>query len=124
MINKDRIIPIEKTDYLSLIATIAKMCEVDLVIAPVTDGAITAPDASEICLAAEPVKRVNLNTNAGVKIYFVPAHDFEGIYKDGVLVTEFTSASDDVIADGVSLYEAGYEGSNGFGVHAITPQAE
>lgn len=124
MINKDRIIPIEKTDYLSLIATIARLCELQMEIVPVTDGENPALEASGLYLATEPLKRVNIGSVAGAVLCFVPAHDFEGIYNGGVLVTEFTSSSDDVIPDGVSLYKAGYEGSAGVGVYAVTPQAE
>ena len=99
------------------------MCNVVLEPVPVTDGENPALGSSGFYLAAEPLKRVNIGIE-GARLYFVPAHDFEGIYKDGVLVSEFKSGSDDVVPDGVSLYNAGYEGSNGVSVYAMTPQAE
>lgn len=127
MINKDRIIPIEKTDYLSLICTIMGIAEIPYEINPVVDGRVTETESSASQVASEPVKEVNL-TGHNEPVLFVPAHDFKGILINGEPVdpADFSSSSDDIIPDGVSLYVARYATGSGGGVsiHCYTPQAE
>ena len=131
MINKDRIIPIQKTDYLSLITTIVNLMAGLLqqtisynIIGGTADGSFTIDEAPADGLAvlSEPVKRIDFASGVptamdGMLFAFVPAEDFEGFYENG---TKLVLAGDDVLADGVSLYVA-LGASDTFGLSLLTP---
>jgi len=78
MINKDRIVPITRTDLLSFFAVIYNAVGRDHIqILQVEDGAVTMPDeATGPYLAAEPLKTLP-TIGEGAQLYFVPAYDFE-----------------------------------------------
>lgn len=78
MINKDRIVPITRTDLLSFFAAIYNATsQTPLNILQVEDGAVTLPSgASGAYLAAEPLKTLP-TFGTGASLYFVPAYDFE-----------------------------------------------
>ena len=79
MINKDRIVPITRTDLLSFFAAFynAKTTDKPLNILQVADGAVELPEgASGGYLAAEPLKTLP-ELGADVNLFFVPAYDFE-----------------------------------------------
>lgn len=80
MINKDRIVPVTKTDLLSFFAaTVNATAQTPINILQVTDGEVTLPDgASGAYLAAEPLKTLP-EIGAGVSLIFVPAYDFETV---------------------------------------------
>ena len=121
MINKDRIIPITKSDYLSIIATVCKMAGIDVHALSVVDGVVEIPDTSaEAYLANEPVKVIK--PLGSQSCYFVPDYDYKGIEVDGEIV-EPESGSAEVNPDGVSVYLLTYE-SSALMVFAVTPQAE
>lgn len=79
MINKDRIVPITRTDLLSFFAAFynATTSSMPITILQVADGAVTIPDgAIGPHLAAEPLKTLP-TIGENVKLFFVPAYDFE-----------------------------------------------
>lgn len=104
MINKDRIVPITRTDLLSLFAAIMNATnDVPLTILPVEDGAVTLPAGeSGAYLAAEPLKTLP-TIGAGVALMFVPAYDFE---------TALTPVDDapEFVANPGNLYSASSNG--------------
>lgn len=79
MINKDRIVPITRTDLLSFLAAVNYVSNgTSLNILQVSDGAVTLPDGVDgPCLAAEPLKTLPTTISERTGIYFVPAYDFE-----------------------------------------------
>lgn len=81
MVNKDRIIPVTRTDLVSLFCTIYNMSNNDpIVIAPVENGTVPIPgDVSEgtVAIAAEPIKTLPTLPEALNAFYFFPAYDFE-----------------------------------------------
>lgn len=77
MINKDRIVPITKTDLLTLYATILALGGTTATILKADDveGNFTLPTEAGTYIAAEPVKKF-AGTAAGT-VYFVPAYGCE-----------------------------------------------
>lgn len=92
MINKDRIVPITRTDLLSFFAAIYNVThETPINILQVTDGAVELPDgASGAYLAAEPLKTLP-TIGQGVTLYFAPAYDFEMTMTPGTGAPEFVA---------------------------------
>jgi hypothetical protein len=117
MINTDRIVPITKIDYLSMIGTV-------LAIANVSTTALAAKDVEgtfEITgsgsvgnfLANQPVKTLDFKSGVtAATAYFCAAHDFEGLKVAGADPTVNASYldNDDVVGDGVTLYKAALSG--------------
>lgn len=109
MINTDRIVPVTKTDLVTLYANI-------LTIAGETVGALqaTAPGVFEIAeapasgdlVAAEPVKSLDIAEGVtSVTFYFLAAYDFKGFTVAGAAAT-IADGSAEVTADDSSLYKA------------------
>lgn len=108
MINKDRIIPIQKCDFLTMIAIVMRFAEIDLTIASASnaEGDFTITGGGDIgsVLCNEPVKTLDFadGVSDGI-VYFVPANSFAGVKIAGVAVE-----TDPVKADGITLYTADY----------------
>lgn len=100
MINNDRIVPITKIDYLSLIYVILHN-QANVGVLKVADGVASVPTASqyESLLANEPVKKIELVTGSK-PLAFVASYDFEGITLNG----EAVDVATEIKKDGVSLY--------------------
>lgn len=111
MINKDRIVPVQATDLLSLYglilkmdttnnSTLAKLDALDV------DGAFQVKSGSAPLLCSQPAEKIDIDATASsvssATIYFVPAYDYKGFTIDGSAVTPTGS----VDADGVTLYKA------------------
>lgn len=109
MINKDRIVPVQATDLISLYGVILLQNS--------NNSSLEALDAddigefqikanSKVYLADEPVKSVDIDATASSvsasTIYFVPAYDYVGFSIDGAAVTP----TGEVVADGRTLYKA------------------
>lgn len=81
MINKDRIVPVTKTDLLTLYATILMLSgkPANVLKADDAEGHFTFPTLAGTYIAAEPVKSF-AGERIG-KIYFVPAYgcEIEGV---------------------------------------------
>lgn len=110
MINKDRIVPVQATDLITLYAVILKQDSNNSTLAKVNaknaegDFAITA--ASTPLLCSEPAKSIDLAAAVtAATIYFVPTYDFAGFSLAGV-AEEPASGSVDIEADGNTLYKA------------------
>ena len=107
MINKNRIVPVMKTDLLSLYSVILAAASVTLTKANAKNAlgefAVTAAPQSGSLIASEPVKSLDIASGvSAVTIYFTPADDYAGFTLAGV-ATE--TAGVDVEVDG-GLYLA------------------
>ena len=106
MINSNRIVPVQKTDLLSLYGTVLNLIGTSYTVLQSTDVegnfAVTASGAAGNKLANQPVKTLDFTsgTTSGT-VYFIPAYDFEGFKIAGVAAT----ATGDVEADGATLYK-------------------
>ena len=122
MVNTERIVPIQKIDYLSMVGTVLKIANVSTgVIAPVTvdgDFEVTGSGSVGNKLANQPLKSCDFKSGvtAGV-VYFCADYAYEGFKVAGTAVT--TSGAD-VVPDGVTLYTATLSDS-AVTIAAITP---
>lgn len=127
MINKDRIVSVTKTDYLSLIGTILGLNGTSYSVLNADDAEgnfdLTGSGAAGNKLCAEPVKTLNFHTGVtSGTVYFVSAYDFEGItFHEGEAT--FNSSyldNDDVLKDAATLYKAVLSSST-ITLTAVTP---
>lgn len=127
MVNNDRIVPIQKIDYLSMIGTILTLNSTSFsVLAASTingDFSVTGSGAAGTLLANQPVQ--TLDFASGVTsgtVYFVPDYDFVGFTVNGSAATIDDSelALTDIQPDGISLYKA-VLGSGEVTITAVTP---
>jgi hypothetical protein len=110
MINKDRIVPVQATDLLSLYGLILKMDSNNSSLAKLdaldVDGAFKVTSGSAPLLCSQPAETIDIDATASsvsaATIFFVPAYDYKGFTIDGSAVTPTGS----VDADGVTLYKA------------------
>ncbi len=102
MINPDRIVPVTKTDLLSLYSAILEIANVTVTKAEADDveGNFTIATTGNK-IASEPVKTLNFTAASGT-VYFIPAYDYAGISVNGSAVTP----TGEVNADGRTLYKA------------------
>ena len=110
MINENRIVPVQKTDLISLYGLIllqaAANASLAKLAADTVDGEFQVKTNSAILLADQPAKVIDFDSTgssvtAGT-VYFVPSFDYEGFTINGAAVVP----TGDVVADGVSLYKA------------------
>ena len=107
MINSNRIVPVQKTDLLSLYGTVLNLIGTSYTVleSPDVEGnfVCTASGAAGNKLANQPVKTLDFTsgTTSGT-VYFIPAYDFEGFKIAGAKVT----VTGTVNADGATLYKA------------------
>jgi hypothetical protein len=110
MINKDRIVPVQATDLLSLYGLILKMDSNNSTLAKLdaldVDGNFKVTSGSAPLLCSQPAETIDIDATASsvssATIFFVPAYDYEGFTIDGSAVTPTGS----VDADGCTLYKA------------------
>lgn len=127
MVNNDRIVPIQKIDYLSMIGTILTLNSTSFTVLAATDVvgdfSVTGSGAVGNILANQPVK--SLDFASGVTsgtVYFVADFTFTGITVSGSAATIDDSglALSDVNPDGITLYKA-VLGSGEVTLTAVTP---
>jgi hypothetical protein len=124
MINKDRIVPIEKIDFLSMIGTVMTIAGVTYT-SGVTDAegnlAVTGSGDVGNVLANQPIVTADFadGVTAGV-LYFVPDYKFSGLKVAGVAV-EAEGVTPDY--KGVALYKATLA-DGAVTVAAVTPIAQ
>ena len=130
MINNDRIVPITKIDFLSLVGVVLGIGGTSYGILASTDVEgdfeVTGTGAAGNKLANQPVKTLDFKTGVtSGTVYFVPAYDYAGIKVAGAAATFDASGLDDedVIKDGITLYKA-VLGSGEVTLTAVTPIAE
>lgn len=124
MINKDRIVPIQKIDLLSLIGTILTIAQVSFSVLASIDVAgafsVTGTGSAGTFLANQPVKSLDFASGVtGATVYFVAAYDFAGITVAGSAAT-IDSDSVDVQNDSCTLYKA-VLASGEVTITAVTP---
>jgi len=85
MINKDRIVPVTKTDLLTLYATILALGGKTFTVLKADDaeGHFTFPTQGLTYIAAEPVKSFTGDNDGVGTLYFVPAYGCEVEGVDG-----------------------------------------
>ena len=107
MINTERIVPIQKIDFLSLIGTIMTLNNTTYTVLEASDVegtfSVTGSGAAGTFLANQPVQTLDFPTGVtGATVYFVAAYDYAGMTKAGAAITP----TGDVNPDGITLYKA------------------
>ena len=87
MINTQRIVPIQKVDFLTLIGTVMTLANVSYSVLASSDidGDFTVTGSGSVgnLLANQPVESINFADGVtGATVYFVPAYDYTGIYDE------------------------------------------
>ena len=126
MVNKDRIVPVQKTDLLSLYATMLQLMfsmgehPIELTVLPskTVDGQFAVTEAG-LYIANQPVKAMSLPAEGGAQVFFVADYDFDGFYVNDTKV----EVSADIKNDATTLYVA--QSANGaVTVTAYTPSID
>lgn len=121
MINTDRIVPIQKIDFLSMIGTILTLNSTSYSVLEATDivgdFSVTGSGSAGTFLVNQPVKTLDFpEAVTGATVYFVAAFDYEGMTIAGAATTP-TGA---VNPDGITLYKA-VLASGAVTITAVTP---
>ncbi|MCR5652226.1 MAG: hypothetical protein K6F88_00330 [Ruminococcus sp.] len=121
MINADRIVPVIKTDLLSLYGTILKVANVSFGVVEAStvegDFTVTGTGAAGTFLGNQPVKTLDFATGVtSATVYFVAAYDFGGFTVAGAAAT----TTGTVTPDDATLYKAELSGGT-VTVTAVTP---
>ena len=107
MINSNRIVPVTRTDLLSLLGTMMKLAGTTVSAVEASDiGRFSVTGSGDVGnkIANEPVKSLNIASGVtAAVIYFIADDDYEGFSINGV--AEATEGVD-VDPDGVTLYSA------------------
>lgn len=104
MINTQRVVPIMKTDLLTMIGTILNLIgtSYEVLEATTIEGAFTATDSGTF-LANQPVQSLDFADGVtSATIYFVAAFDYAGM----TIADAATTPTGSVNPDGVTLYKA------------------
>lgn len=105
MINNDRIVPVTKTDLLTLYGTVLKAASVSVTALNASDseGNFSQATNSATVICSEPVKTLNFGSSVtAATVYFIAAYDYKGFTKDSATLT----VTGEVDADGSTLYSA------------------
>ena len=123
MVNKDFIIPVQKTDLLSLYGTVLTIANVSFAIAACSvegECDVTGSGSAGNFLANGPVKSIDFKSGVtGATVYFIPAYDYEGIKVAGAAAT-MDAESVEVDAVEANLYKAVLS-SGEVTITAVTP---
>lgn len=129
MINTSRIVPVVKTDLISLYGTILTLASVSYSVLTSDiegDFSVTGSGSVGTFLCNQPVKSLDIPAVVtGCTLYFVAAYDFAGLTVAGAAPT-FNSSyldNDDVAADCATLYKAVLS-SGTVTLTAVSPVAE
>lgn len=110
MINTDRIVPVIRTDLLTLIGTMMKLAGTTVAAAEsVNIGEFAVSSASGNYLANEPVRKFNFVSGTSAVVYFVPDYEYDGFYIAG---NKVSTSGATVNPDGKTLYTATLSGGN------------
>lgn len=130
MINKERIVPVAKSDLLTLYGTMLTMAGVSyskLAAADINgDFSVIGSGAAGTFLCAEPVKSLDIPAAVtGCTIYFVAGYSFDGLTVAGAGPTFDVSGQTNagVIKDCATLYKAVLS-SGTVTLTAVSPVAE
>ena len=121
MINTNRVVPVQKTDLLSLIGTVLGLIGTSYTVLAATtiEGAfsVTGSGSAGNFLANQPVQTLDFPSGVtGATVFFVAGYDFEGFTIAGAAATPTGT----VQPDGVTLYKAVLSGG-AITVTAVTP---
>ena len=113
MVNKDRVVPVQNVDFLSLIGTVLTLIGTSYSVleSPDVEGNFVSAATGSVgnVLCNQPVKSLALAAGAtSATVYFVCDYDFQGI-KVGTSDATLASASLSYAAlakDGITLYKA------------------
>ena len=104
MINAKQIVPVQKTDLLTLYGTVLNIANISAEKLSGDNGVYEVKTNSKVYIADAPVKSLNIDKTASSltanTTYFVAAYDFAGVTVDG------TKVSATVDADASTLYKA------------------
>ena len=120
MVNNDRIVPIQKIDFLSMIGTVLALAgeDVDVLPASTVNGQFSV-SANGDYLANQPVKLLDFASGASAAtVLFVAAFDYQGFTVAGA-----AAETDPINPDGITLYKATLA-SGAVTVEAVTPVLE
>lgn len=123
MINTQRIVPIQKVDFLTLIGTVMTLADISYSVLVSTDieGDFTVTGSGSVgnLLANQPVETINFASGVtGATVYFVPAYDYSGMSINGTA----TTPTGTVNPDGITLYKAVLSGGS-VTITAVSPIA-
>lgn len=107
MINTQRIVPIQKVDFLTLIGTVMTLANVSYSVLASSDidGDFTVTGSGSVgnLLANQPVESINFADGVtGATVYFVASYDYTGMSINGTAVTPTGTVN----PDGITLYKA------------------
>ena len=124
MINKNRIVPIQKTDLLTMYGTILALTSVEYSALAASDVegdfTVTGSGSAGNFLADQPVKSLDFPAEVtGATVYFVAAYDYTGM----TIAGETATPTGGVNPDGVTLYKAVLD-SAAITITALSPAAE
>ena len=127
MVNKDRVVPIQKCDFLSMIATVLGLngTSYTLLKSPDVDGNFVSAATGSVgnVLCNQPVKSLKLDGSASsATVYFVCDYAFEGIKvgSSDATLDDAGLSYDDLEKDGITLYKAVLS-SGEITLSAVTP---
>ena len=110
MINKNRIVPVTKTDLLTLYATmfmLSGQSNAKTFKANDVEGNYDISEDDGQGFLDQPVKSIRfLNAPNNLSVFFVASYDFEGITLEGNPINWESEGltPDDIVADGATLY--------------------
>ena len=124
MINKDRIVPSQKVDWLTMVGTMFAIAGTEYAALAASDiegdFSVTGSGSAGIFLADQPVKTLDFPTEVtGATVYFVAAYDYTGM----TIAGETATPTGGVNPDGVTLYKAELS-SGDITITAVSPVAE
>lgn len=105
MINMDRIVPVMRSDLITLLGTMMKLAGTTVTAVEAADVAtFDMTSGSGNVIANEPVRTFNFGSAVtAAVVYFIPDYDYQGFSVNGTAVT--TSGAE-VVPDGCTLYTA------------------
>ena len=105
MLNAKEIVPVQKTDLLTLYGTVLKIANISAEALTGENGVYQVKTNSKVYIADAPVKSLDIDATVSsvtaTTVYFVAAYDFAGVTKDGTAVT-----STAVVPDASTLCKA------------------
>ena len=105
MLNANKIVPVQKTDLLTLYGTVLKIANISAEALAGDNGAYQVKTNSKVYIADAPVKSLDIDATASsvtaTTVYFVADYDFTKVTKDGTAVT-----STAVVPDACTLCKA------------------
>ncbi len=127
MVSKDRIVPVQKIDRISLFGEMLAVANVSATLVKASDPeghfSVAGSGAAGNKLLNEPAIAIELASGiTGATVYFVPGIKFDGITKGGSAVTLASGSLGyaDLACDGVTMYKA-VLASGSVTISAITP---